>query len=147
MNRVFVYGTLRPGQRYHKRIERFIVRAEPAFVTGRLYHLPQGYPALVLERDIGCKLNSGCVAGDLLEFESLEAVLPILDELEDYYGAGDPRNLYERVTVSARTKRGSRFSAMVYVFAGNQLNWLERHAIPVPEGDWVRWRTERSRRF
>lgn len=46
--RVFVYGTLKRGHRNHDRYCVGVVAVEPACLAGRLYHLPQGYPMLVI---------------------------------------------------------------------------------------------------
>src|SRR5277367_464417 len=43
---VFVYGTLKRGQRNHGRYCQGAVSIEPARALGRLYQLPQGYPML-----------------------------------------------------------------------------------------------------
>ncbi|WP_018133176.1 gamma-glutamylcyclotransferase family protein [Effusibacillus pohliae] len=162
MHYVFVYGTLRSGQKYHSLVKKFVVTVKPAFVQGRLYHLREGYPALVLARDLPRAEADGPqpaggdngrtvrvavavtrVRGDLLGFADLKPVLPILDELEDYYGPGDPRNLYERVTVWAAAGGGRRVRSLVYAFPSGKLGWLERHAIPIPGGDWVKWKAGR----
>ncbi|MFC4766659.1 gamma-glutamylcyclotransferase family protein [Effusibacillus consociatus] len=137
MKYVFVYGTLRPGQKYHHLIEKFVEKTIPAFVKGRLYHLREGYPALLLERDLSSSVEIVPVRGDLLGFTELDPVLPILDELEDYFGPRDPRNMYERVTTLAITSDQSAISSTVYVFSGEKLDWLERNAVPIPTGDWV----------
>jgi gamma-glutamylcyclotransferase (GGCT)/AIG2-like uncharacterized protein YtfP len=48
MLRVFVYGTLKRGGRNHERYCRGLTAAEEACLAGRLYHLPVGYPMLVI---------------------------------------------------------------------------------------------------
>jgi gamma-glutamylcyclotransferase (GGCT)/AIG2-like uncharacterized protein YtfP len=77
MLKVFVYGTLKPGGRYHDRYcAADLVRAEGAIAPGKLYHLPQqGYPAMTQGDD--------WVQGYLLTFEN-SRVLTALDALEDY---------------------------------------------------------------
>ncbi|BCJ86776.1 gamma-glutamylcyclotransferase family protein [Effusibacillus dendaii] len=145
MNSVFVYGTLRPGQRYHKLIEAYVKHSVSATLSGRLYHLPEGYPALVLASDQSHGKRNGPVRGELLYFSEIAQVLPILDELEDYYSPNDPRNLYERVNVSVVTVRGHSASCMVYLFTPDKLPELERRAVHIPNGDWVQWITANSR--
>lgn len=144
MNWVFVYGTLRPGQKYHHLIERYVAKAEAAYVPGRLYHLEEGYPALVLADHLPQLEKSGMVRGDLLGIAEWDKALPILDELEDYYGPGDPRNLYERQIISVRTADDNTVTSTVYVFSADKERWLNQNAIPVPEGDWVRWKLKKS---
>ncbi len=47
---IFVYGTLKPGFENHRRFCATSASAGPAWAEGRLYPLPQGYPALVVPR-------------------------------------------------------------------------------------------------
>ncbi|MBE9099762.1 gamma-glutamylcyclotransferase family protein [Vacuolonema iberomarrocanum] len=76
MIRVFVYGTLKPGEiNYRLLCEGKINRAIPAIAHGNLYALPAGYPAVTP--------GTGEVHGYVLEFGSL-ALLAELDALEDY---------------------------------------------------------------
>ncbi|WP_099237999.1 gamma-glutamylcyclotransferase family protein [Synechococcus sp. BDU 130192] len=89
MLKVFVYGTLQPGEAnfprycapYHPHIEK-------AFIPGKLYQLPVGYPALTPE--------PGWVEGCLLRFRDPK-VLERLDVLEDYQPGRSPSlNEYQR---------------------------------------------------
>jgi gamma-glutamylcyclotransferase (GGCT)/AIG2-like uncharacterized protein YtfP len=43
--RIFVYGTLLPGQPRWRHIQPFVTAWEPATVTGRLWDTGRGYPA------------------------------------------------------------------------------------------------------
>ncbi len=102
--RVFVYGTLKPGEVNYKRYcDRKVVNATKAFALGKLFELPQGYPAMTL--------GDSRVYGYLLEFSVLE-VLDELDELEDYYPAKPAsENLYNRQKIE------------VYDLQGRSLGW------------------------
>lgn len=75
--KVFVYGTLKPGGRYHRQYcAADLVTAIPALTHGQLYDFPQlGYPGMTPGPD--------WVQGHLLTFRS-EQVLVDLDGLEDY---------------------------------------------------------------
>ncbi|HEY9737818.1 MAG TPA: gamma-glutamylcyclotransferase family protein [Trichocoleus sp.] len=74
---VFVYGTLKPGERYYEQFcAPYVLGAVDAIAPGRLYDLPLGYPAMTLEE--------GQVRGVRLTFAD-PAVLRRLDEFEDYY--------------------------------------------------------------
>ncbi len=91
---VFVYGTLKPGERNHhvaRRAGRF--ECYEAWLEGyALYHLePEGYPAMVpaLGRVYGC----------VLVYEDIAAALSILDELE---GLADTPPLYRRAEAVAK---------------------------------------------
>ncbi|MEM8638076.1 MAG: gamma-glutamylcyclotransferase [Cyanobacteria bacterium P01_G01_bin.54] len=89
MVRIFVYGTLQPGQaNYHSYCADRMQWVQPAYTYGQLYALPVGYPALTQGRDR--------VWGHLLTFPDA-SILSRLDELEAF----DPRrppeqNEYER---------------------------------------------------
>lgn len=101
MERVFVYGTLKRGQRNHPLVVPYLHRVLPGSVAGfRLYHLgagerrPYAYPAMVP--------GEGRVYGEVL-FLSPQA-LPLLDALEEE-GVE-----YRRVRVWVETPEG-RLSA------------------------------------
>ncbi|WP_199305659.1 gamma-glutamylcyclotransferase family protein [Pseudanabaena sp. FACHB-2040] len=74
---IFVYGTLKPGERYYELMcAPYVLEKRVAIAPGRLYDLPLGYPAMTLEE--------GWVTGMRLSFVDW-AVLTRLDEFEDYY--------------------------------------------------------------
>ncbi len=90
---VFVYGSLKRGESLYLleplgdlRLEVVPAKVQPAV----LYDLGP-FPGIVLES------NGGVVMGEVHRFHQLTAVLEILDEIEEYYGEGDPHNLYRRV--------------------------------------------------
>jgi gamma-glutamylcyclotransferase (GGCT)/AIG2-like uncharacterized protein YtfP len=90
--KVFVYGTLKPGEcNYDRYCAHAVVGKQAAIVYGQLFDLPLGYPALTP--------GPGVVHGFLLEFAN-DSVLAQLDELEEY----DPQrpieqNEYVRIRV------------------------------------------------
>ena len=89
---VFVYGTLKPGERnYLKYCIGKTIKETKAYTWGHLYHLPLGYPAMTE--------GSKKIEGYLLTF-SEPNILSILDELEDYDRARSPElNEYYRQQV------------------------------------------------
>jgi hypothetical protein len=48
---MFFYGTLKRGHANHDQFCRGYLSAEEARTRGRLYHLPFGYPALVIDEE------------------------------------------------------------------------------------------------
>ncbi|MDB9315329.1 gamma-glutamylcyclotransferase [Spirulina sp. CS-785/01] len=71
---VFVYGTLKPGERnYPRYCAGKVVQQQPAFTWGTLYHLSLGYP--------GMTEGEEKVQGTLLTFSD-ERVLADLDSLQ-----------------------------------------------------------------
>ncbi len=128
MVRIFVYGTLKPGEAAHRRYcEPYLVRAQPAWIRGQLWHLPQGYPALT-EGD-------RWIEGALLTLDGA-TVLMAMDAFEDYNPARpDGDNLYvrrSRPLVSAQ--RETLGTAWVYLM--DRQRALELGGVVVPTGCW-----------
>jgi gamma-glutamylcyclotransferase (GGCT)/AIG2-like uncharacterized protein YtfP len=75
--RVFVYGTLKQGQRNHAHYCRGVLAIEPASVLGQLYylshgqHLPYGYPMLQVPPEHILAIGTG----DYLEDAALPSKL------------------------------------------------------------------------
>jgi gamma-glutamylcyclotransferase (GGCT)/AIG2-like uncharacterized protein YtfP len=82
--KVFVYGTLKPGeQNYSAYCEGKAIAVQPAYTYGKLYHLCLGYP--------GMTVGTEKVQGYLLTFGD-ESNLVELDELETFDPQGLPEN-------------------------------------------------------
>jgi gamma-glutamylcyclotransferase (GGCT)/AIG2-like uncharacterized protein YtfP len=120
---LFVYGTLKRGQRNHERFCQDLDTAQEATVRGRLYELPYGFPALVVpEADVlasgtanyladvktqnhtqarpqGSLLGWDTIYGELFTFDDPEERLPAFDDLEGFRPG--EKGLYERVLVPA----------------------------------------------
>ena len=119
---LFVYGTLKRGQRNHERFCQGLISVQEATVRGRLYELPVGFPALVVpEADVratgtmnyladaeaAARYNKveaseipsswDTVQGELLVFDDPEERLPILDDLEGFRPG--KKSFYRRVLV------------------------------------------------
>ena len=96
--RVFVYGTLKPGGKYHQTYcGEFHFDARHARIKGLLFNFPQlGYPGAI-------ENSSGWIHGVILTFQHPEdEVLPRLDELEGYNPQRPPdQNEYYRKIVPA----------------------------------------------
>jgi len=131
--RLFVYGTLLAGERWHDScLAGRFVSCEAAWTRGVLYALEEGFPAL-------CD-GEGRVWGEAYAFdpEAWERVRPALDALEGYRGPGRSDNEYERVRRAVwEARTGRRRTAYLY-----------RHPAPAPPpgallivgGDWRLWR-------
>jgi gamma-glutamylcyclotransferase (GGCT)/AIG2-like uncharacterized protein YtfP len=127
--RVFVYGTLKPGEvNYQRYCDGKVVKATKAFTYGQLFALPEGYPAMTP--------GPHPVYGYLLEFSCVD-VLTDLDELEDY----DPtrassENLYCRQEVEIYDLQGRSLGrAWAYFMTPALVD--KSGGILVPNGWWT----------
>lgn len=94
MNRLFVYGLLKPGFSLHHVAAPYVLRLAPGRVRGRLYDA--GVPAGRFDED-------GTIDGFVLWLDParIDEALRILDELEDV------ADVYRRVVVDVTTDEGS----------------------------------------
>jgi gamma-glutamylcyclotransferase (GGCT)/AIG2-like uncharacterized protein YtfP len=110
---LFVYGTLRRGERFHAVLVD-LAGGEPtrvAAATARGALRPAGdYWAFVPG-------DEGPVPGEYLEFDALEEALAQLDEFEEYYPDDPARSLYVRELIDVVLEDGSTASAWVYAAA------------------------------
>ena len=121
---LFVYGTLKRGERNHYRFCRGFASVEEGTVRGRLYDLPLGFPALVvpdedvhavgtadyasdagLTRSVLIRPRAPLtgwenVRGELLVFDDPEERLPAIDALEGFRPG--EKGFYTRVLVPVR---------------------------------------------
>ncbi|WP_264775336.1 gamma-glutamylcyclotransferase family protein [Deinococcus aetherius] len=131
LTRVFVYGTLMPGERNaHVAAQGGAFEARPARLPGfRLLHLlPEAYPAVVPggAEDRVCGYALTYAPGDW------QAALPFLDALE---GVDEVPPLYTRERVTVTLAGGERQAAWVYVYA-NAPRLARPGVVPIPDGDW-----------
>ena len=109
---LFVYGTLMRGQANHDRYCADALTIEPAVTTGRLYHLPMGYPAMI-------EAENGQVFGEAMTFPDLAAKLAILDILEGYRPDDPEHSLYlRRIRPVSLLKSGLTVPAYCYLWRG-----------------------------
>ncbi|UCG11694.1 MAG: gamma-glutamylcyclotransferase [Deltaproteobacteria bacterium] len=115
LGNVFVYGSLKRGE--------FLYFLEP-LMDMRVEVLPAKVEAVVLY-DLGefpgvvIRADGKMVWGEVHRFRSMETVLEILDEVEQYYGERDPENLYRRVDYKAELlDGGGHVSCWLYEYVG-----------------------------
>ncbi len=125
---LFVYGTLRPGGRYYRKLcAARPPLALPAYVRGRLYHLGAGYPALAS--------GNYWVRGDILSFDE-DALLRDIDALEEYDPKGPPHaNVYHRTPVDAYDA-DARLIGTVHTYRMPMKTIEQMGGVPVPSGQW-----------
>lgn len=135
---VFVYGTLRRGQKnYPSYLAGRTLAEYRASTEGRLFFLEEAaeglYPYL-------CPGN-GRVVGELMVIDPgrYAATLERLDRLEDYLPGDEGTSLYLRRAAPVRLDDGTVRTAWIYYWNGPQVG------TPIPGGDFVTWLRRRSR--
>lgn len=128
MMKVFVYGTLKPGERNYALYCGDRTHSQvAAYTKGLLYHLPVGYPAMTA--------GNSRVKGVLLTFTD-DTVLPYLDELEDYDKERSPElNLYYRSLVPVYDQ-SDRFLAQAWCYFMSQEKVKQFQGVILPSGCW-----------
>jgi len=128
INRIFTYGTLLSGQRNHDRFCGDALTIEPAVTTGRLYHLPYGFPAMFDAPD-------GQVFGEVMMFPDIKETLRAIDYLEGYNPGG--RSHYLRIKKPVTTLSTGRTEiSWCYVYPEDRLEEIERTGEIIPDGCW-----------
>ena len=133
---LFVYGTLREGGVHHAWLQRTHPEGlTRAWAPGRLFHLAEGFPALVPGPEPPAPPpGPGWVVGDFVGYEDpaeLEAALADLDALE-----GVEEDRFSRILLPVVLQGGHRYTAWAHVFHVARLPRLERVATELPDGDW-----------
>ncbi|WP_017316282.1 gamma-glutamylcyclotransferase family protein [Mastigocladopsis repens] len=126
--KVFVYGTLKPGEEnYQRYCAGQVVNATKAVAQGKLFALPMGYPAMTQ--------GDSPIHGYLLSFID-SRVLTDLDNLEDYYpDRSVSENLYNREQIVTRDSQGHSLGwAWVYIMTEELA--LQLGGIHLPDGWW-----------
>lgn len=125
LDKVFVYGTLMKNFWNYKRyLEGRINRITPGQTYGLLYHMPEGYPALLEGNEI--------IKGEIIEPVDGK-LLKSLDRLEDYV-EGRNDNLYVRRIRDIFTEDGEKMTCWIYIY--NDERYAKENGILVPDGDW-----------
>lgn len=133
---VFVYGTLKRGERNHPLVAD-ASRIIPATTRGTLYDLPVGYPCMTVEGD-------DTVHGEFMTFKDLPGKLARLDRLEGYReGRPAEENLYLRVPLHVTLESGGEAKAWGYIFTRARANMTPKER--VPSGEWHGKRYQMSR--
>lgn len=127
---LFVYGSLMTGNTARQNFRPYLEHLGEGRVNGRLYHLPEGYPTLILEE------TAGPVVGEVLRLSDPARALA---ELDDYEGA-DPKlprgGLYARVRTMVRLEDGDDVAAWIYVCPdGGEAKVRDRGRL-VQSGSW-----------
>lgn len=128
MVKVFVYGTLKPGEEnYQRYCAGKVVETTKAIAQGKLFALPMGYPAMTP--------GNSPVHGYLLSLTNLD-VLKALDELEDYHPTrAASENLYNRKQIETYNPQGNLLGC-AWVYIMTQELALQLRGVHLPNGWW-----------
>ncbi|WP_199295810.1 gamma-glutamylcyclotransferase [Trichocoleus sp. FACHB-591] len=127
--KVFVYGTLKPGEvNYQRYCAGKVVTATPAIARGQLFALPLGYPAMTW--------GTQTVHGFLLSFQDT-AILSRLDALEDFVSGRSPeQNEYQREVITVFDSEGQPLGrAWAYLMHLHHIQQLR--GVLIPDGIWL----------
>ncbi|PSL40009.1 gamma-glutamylcyclotransferase (GGCT)/AIG2-like uncharacterized protein YtfP [Planomicrobium soli] len=102
--KLFVYGSLKRGGKYHCYLDEATLIAEHAVAKGVLYDSGLGYPAIVLS-------GSDDIIGEIYDIP--DELWPALDDLEGYTG-GAETDLFDK-SVTAVEVAGEEVEAVIYV--------------------------------
>lgn len=129
ITRVFVYGTLKTGQRRESNWPHPPLEVRSATTQGNLYDL-DAYPAMTPGVDI--------VLGEVWRFElqQMPETLRVLDEIEDYRDADD--DLYKRVVVDCSVD-GVVERAYTYHYAAALDEQTRVHPLVVDNKQICKW--------
>lgn len=127
MLRIFVYGTLKPGEvAYDQFFAGQVVEAKDAIAPGLLYDLPVGYPAMTP--------GEGWVSGCLLIFPKV-TLLPSLDAFEDYSPDCPEDSLYTRQSIPIFSPDQSPLgTAWAYLMSPERI--AQQQGVFIPSGTW-----------
>lgn len=136
LNKIFVYGTLLPGEPNARLLAGINFTTTEDTMTGDLYDAG-AFPFAIL-----AGTGPAVIHGAVYSFapEIMEAVLSRLDELEGYYAPGNPSNLYDRVEVT--TGKGER--VYVYETSPRRRATITTKLPRIPGGSWVEYRKLRA---
>ena len=132
---VFVYGTLKPGGRYHVRYcGMYLTEAIPAIAKGQLYNFPHlGYPAMTAGDD--------WVKGHLLRFvQSAEICADILRGLDRLEGYSPERNDFENEYLRREVQIfdvEQQLLQTAWGYVMTDAGVRSRGGIYIPGGDWI----------
>lgn len=126
--KIFVYGTLKPGESNYQRLcVGKVVEEEKAIAYGQLFDLTLGYP--------GMTAGQSPIQGFVLTFAD-GAILSILDELEDYDpNRSESDNEYNRQLIEVYNQSGESLG-LVWVYLMSWEKVQELRGVMINSACW-----------
>ncbi|MGC1393814.1 MAG: gamma-glutamylcyclotransferase [Coleofasciculaceae cyanobacterium] len=126
--KIFVYGTLKPGESNYQRFcAGKVVVEEKAIAYGQLFALSLGYPGMTIGKSL--------IQGFVLTFADA-AILSILDELEDYDpNRPETENEYNRQLIETFDLSGKSLG-MVWVYLMSLERVEKLGGVRIDSGCW-----------
>ncbi|MBN2331925.1 MAG: gamma-glutamylcyclotransferase [Deltaproteobacteria bacterium] len=134
----FVYGSLMERYKnFNRFIRRQVTSIQPAYCQGLLYHLPIGFPGLIILD--GCQ---DIVFGELMTFKRPEKTMKALDQLESYYPDNFQKSIYIRkklsivVETNTNPREFQEEEAWVYTYPIEHLTPEHQKEFLISCGSW-----------
>ncbi|MDK3159325.1 gamma-glutamylcyclotransferase [Kamptonema cortianum] len=126
--RVFVYGTLKPGEyNYQRYCQGKTIAEQSAIALGELFTLPVGYPALIP--------GEQPVRGFVLTFNDPQ-ILADLDRLEGYSPQNPPnQNEYDRQQIEIWDE-ANRTLGFAWAYLMSRLQVERLGGVKIASGNW-----------
>ncbi|MEG0013616.1 MAG: gamma-glutamylcyclotransferase family protein [Cellulosilyticaceae bacterium] len=128
MEKIFVYGSLMSSFWNHDKVlknrVKHLVKGQ---IKGKLYHLPEGYPAVVEGEE--------SVYGEVCTIAQ-DKIIKSLDLLEGYLGEGQD-NLYERQKRKVILENGQEEECWAYIYVNKE--YAKTKGIGIVHGDWKKF--------
>jgi len=135
----FFYGSLMERyENFNRHIKKRVLTVEIAYCQGFLYHLPVGFPGLIIP-DEPCE---DLVAGEVMTFNDPGRVMKILDRLEDYYPSNPQRSVYVRRALPVIIETPGtppvfrQINAWVYSYPADHLSPTHHRQVRIECGQW-----------
>lgn len=124
--RVFVYGSLSSGMVHFDKIAGAVQNSERAWINGAAYQLRVGYPVLLKE-------DSQKIGGQLVELNSFELMIPVLDGFYGFSRHEPLKSLHYRELAIAELPCGNKEECWVYYLNPKK---LPSSAKLIGDGNW-----------
>jgi gamma-glutamylcyclotransferase (GGCT)/AIG2-like uncharacterized protein YtfP len=125
--RFFVYGTMSEGMVHWSKISEMMLTSVPAMARGSVWRLKVGYPVLLKEGSDG-------VPGQLVELQSSELLLSLLDEFHGFNRFDAEKSLFQREETFVLPD-GQDQPVQTWIYYLNPRK-LPRSAKMIAGGDW-----------